>query len=117
MIRFNNLLLCSLQVSKDDSMGQVTIPISYKESFKKKWFKVETGCPKNKEHYCKNAKGEICVSLRVTAKRMTNVIRGNIIPISAKAVAECKLCIGLGWELMKEKEGNIDPVDLDLSWA
>eukprot|EP00538_Stauroneis_constricta_P012940 CAMPEP_0119571142 /NCGR_PEP_ID=MMETSP1352-20130426/43969_1 /TAXON_ID=265584 /ORGANISM="Stauroneis constricta, Strain CCMP1120" /LENGTH=587 /DNA_ID=CAMNT_0007620821 /DNA_START=31 /DNA_END=1794 /DNA_ORIENTATION=+ len=86
------------KVGADDCMGCVKIPIIASSS--SLWYTVEKGSLK--PHFCKNATGELLVS--VIAQHPVELQAGNAIPVQSS-----KLDVGLAWDL----ENPDKPIDLD----
>eukprot|EP00571_Detonula_confervacea_P016300 CAMPEP_0172300558 /NCGR_PEP_ID=MMETSP1058-20130122/2624_1 /TAXON_ID=83371 /ORGANISM="Detonula confervacea, Strain CCMP 353" /LENGTH=613 /DNA_ID=CAMNT_0013010377 /DNA_START=41 /DNA_END=1882 /DNA_ORIENTATION=+ len=96
------------KASKNDPLGQVSVPIAL-NGMEAQWFPITTGCPKS-NHYCKKAKGEICVSIEVTTLLLPDIVTGNVIPLKMTGKSTL-LKVGLGWKVTQRQT----PVDLDVS--
>eukprot|EP00578_Thalassiosira_sp_NH16_P027396 CAMPEP_0181092004 /NCGR_PEP_ID=MMETSP1071-20121207/8695_1 /TAXON_ID=35127 /ORGANISM="Thalassiosira sp., Strain NH16" /LENGTH=619 /DNA_ID=CAMNT_0023174171 /DNA_START=125 /DNA_END=1984 /DNA_ORIENTATION=- len=96
--------------SADDALGQTSVPIVL-NGMESQWFKIHAGHPKSK-HYCKKAKGEICVSIQVSTLLLPDIVTGNVIPLKMGSSSQHQLLkVGLGWQVTRRQI----PVDLDVS--
>ncbi|CAB9502985.1 Tellurium resistance protein TerZ [Seminavis robusta] len=91
------------KASADDPMGTVAIPLDLLVEPKQQWLKVENGEGKN---YCRNAKGEVSVLIKIQAQQVLQLIKGNIHPMKHDQVT-----VGLAWEPLNQTT----QIDLDAS--
>jgi stress response protein SCP2 len=100
-------------VSSPDCMGIVRIPIvdsMVRENGNKsapQWYPVETGNSSTSEYYCRNATGQLQVSITLTAYEPLQLVRGNYHSIRYDQVH-----VGLSWDVEGRGGGS---VDLDVS--
>lgn len=59
------------KASSDDPLGMATVPVAL-NGMESQWFQVTTG-PTGSKHYCKKAKGEICVSIQVSTLLLPDI--------------------------------------------
>ncbi|KAL7541817.1 hypothetical protein ACHAWF_011680 [Thalassiosira exigua] len=97
-------------VSADDSLGAAIVPVAM-NGMEGQWFPLTTGDPKSK-HYCKKAKGQVCVSVEVQTLLLPDIVPGNVVPLKMKGDRKL-LRVGLGWKVAQRQS----PVDLDVSIA
>mmetsp|Transcript_28177 Transcript_28177/g.40815 ORF Transcript_28177/g.40815 Transcript_28177/m.40815 type:complete len:624 (+) Transcript_28177:142-2013(+) len=97
------------QVSEDDDMGTVVIPLRplLGQPPEAKWYSVEKG---KGEHHVKNATGELQVKVEVSGKKVLSLTKGNVYNIPGG-----KLRVGLGWQLEGRKSKRGMGTDLDIS--
>mmetsp|Transcript_19936 Transcript_19936/g.41187 ORF Transcript_19936/g.41187 Transcript_19936/m.41187 type:complete len:1004 (-) Transcript_19936:240-3251(-) len=57
--------------SKDDVLGQITIPISYK-GVEKQWLTLQKGEPKTK-YFCPNTQGKVLISIQIASTKLPPV--------------------------------------------
>ena len=86
-----------------DSMGVVKVPLKCLEPPSTKWYKVTQGKGK---YFCKDASGEIEITMAVSARKMLSLVRGNNHILEFNDIR-----IGLGWDV----EANGKTIDLDTS--
>jgi tellurium resistance protein TerZ len=99
------------KTSADDCMGIVRVPIMLEQECNTnggtpQWYPVEAGNPSQPSHYCRNASGQLQVSVVPVAFRSMQLTRGNVHPIRHSQVQA-----GLSWNV--EQHGIV--VDLDVS--
>lgn len=104
----DSFLLCISdedKMSSSDPMGTVEIPckdiINAGTVGVPKWYPVGLGSGKM---HCKNATGDLQVSVSVSASRVLPLVPGNSHPISG----ESKLRIGLSWDMEKNVKIDLD---------
>ncbi|KAL7530634.1 hypothetical protein ACHAXR_003604 [Thalassiosira sp. AJA248-18] len=96
------------KVSSDDVLGQANVPIAL-NGMDSQWFPVTTGAS-DSPHYCKKAKGQICVSVQVTTLLLPDIVAGNVVPLKMTG-KNSLLKVGLGWKVTQRQT----PIDLDVS--
>jgi tellurium resistance protein TerZ len=106
--KFRLVLFDKDNLSADDPLGQVYIPINV-NGIKQQWFSLQTG-KEGEEYYCKKAKGEIQVSIEITTLLLPDVVRGNVVPLTIPGKKKL-LKVGLGWNVTQRQR----PIDLDVS--
>jgi tellurium resistance protein TerZ len=105
--------LCILDqdvVSMDDPMGVVHVPITYGNSTKDSssrggpmWYPVTVGVG---VYHCKNATGELQVSVSFEVRQMLQIHRGNTLHSNQLPYGQGRLTVGLSWDV--ERGRNID---------
>ena len=96
------------KASADDALGCAIVPIAL-NGMDSQWFDVGMGDP-NAKHYCKKAKGQICVSVSVTTLLLPDILTGNTVPLQMSG-KNSLLKVGLGWQVTQHQT----PIDLDVS--
>ena len=98
--------------SPPDSMGVVQIPIPLGPNLRtESWYPVTTGTPKT-TYYCKNATGELQVTVTTTIEQMYTLQRGNVLNSNQLPHGQRRLTIGLAWDIPKTS-GVGNGIDLD----
>ena len=95
-------------VTLSDPMGVVPVPIPMGHTATPLWHSVTTGTP-NTAYYCRNATGELQVTVTTTIQQMYTLNRGNVLNCNQLPQGQRRLTIGLAWDIPK----GISGIDLD----
>jgi tellurium resistance protein TerZ len=95
-------------VSSPDPMGVVQVPLPLGPGLRtESWYPVTTGIP-NTPYYCRNATGELLVTVTTELKQMYTLHRGNVLNSNQLPQGQRRLTVGLAWDIPKGFGNGID---------
>ena len=96
------------QSSAPDPMGVVHIPVPLGDVMRTEaWYPVTKGIP-NTPEYCRNATGELHITVTTTVEQMYTLHRGNVLNSNQLPQGQRRLTIGLAWDIPKGMGNGID---------